>query len=552
MSLDTDTDVRVSHEVLRNGEPESLSSFSQFRDVLLPLPTRDDGYQTVLLLGTTGAGKTTVVRQLLGTKPKTERFPSTSTAKTTVADTEIITTDNDAFSSVVTFIPRDEVAELLRENACAAALAAVSGRDDNDLTRRLLDHVNQRFRFSYVLGRPPATDDDDLLDDDIEDEEEIDPDDYGFVDIRESMNVVSSAVRSLRSISADCEKEMRAHFVGFSDDPAELDDYIEENLDSYVREHNDFENIIEILIAQLEKRFDSIPVGYIRRGDDGWPITWFWETKDRADFLQKVTRFSSNHALLFGRLLTPLVNGIRVGGPFKSDWYPESLRLVLIDGEGLGHTPSSIGSLSTSTARLLDEVDRVLLVDNAKQPMQAAPVAALKEMAISGNVSKLHVVFTHFDQVRGANLRTVRDSENHVWASVENVLDSIGAELGNSARRALDDQMREHRYFVGGIDKVLRSNGRKLDIRTIGQFSSLLDELSRWGESCEGLDGVPTYKRSNLEVAIKLAAEEFHRKWKSCFGLEPLPQYPPVRWTRIKALSRTLKVGRTNTAISSR
>ncbi len=41
----------------------------------------------MLLLGTTGAGKTTLVRQFLGTDPATERFPSTSTAKTTVADT---------------------------------------------------------------------------------------------------------------------------------------------------------------------------------------------------------------------------------------------------------------------------------------------------------------------------------------------------------------------------------------------------------------------------------------------------------------------------------
>ena len=46
----------------------------------------------------------------------------------------------------------------------------------------------------------------------------------------------------------------------------------------------------------------------------------------------------------------------------------------------------------------------MLLVDNAKQPMQAAPVAALKSIAVSGNAMKLHLVFTHFDQVSGANL----------------------------------------------------------------------------------------------------------------------------------------------------
>jgi hypothetical protein len=47
----------------------------------------------------------------------------------------------------------------------AAALAAFRGRKDGEITRRILDHVNQRFRFSYVLGRGSTVDDDDIVDD---------------------------------------------------------------------------------------------------------------------------------------------------------------------------------------------------------------------------------------------------------------------------------------------------------------------------------------------------------------------------------------------------
>jgi hypothetical protein len=79
----------------------------------------------------------------------------------------------------------------------------------------------------------------------------------------------------------------------------------------------------------------------------------------------------------------------------------------------------------------------VLLVDNAAQPMQAAPVAAVKGIAVSGNASKLHVIFTHFDQVKGDNLPGFSDREQHVLASVENVLKSIGDELGPAAERVL-------------------------------------------------------------------------------------------------------------------
>lgn len=66
----------------------------------------------MLLFGTTGAGKTTVVRQLLGSDPKTDRFPSTSTAKSTIADTEIVVAQG-SLRGEVTFVPRDEVVEHL-------------------------------------------------------------------------------------------------------------------------------------------------------------------------------------------------------------------------------------------------------------------------------------------------------------------------------------------------------------------------------------------------------------------------------------------------------
>ncbi len=47
-------------------------------------------YARAQFIGTTGAGKTTVVRQVIGTDPASERFPSISAAKTTICDIEVI------------------------------------------------------------------------------------------------------------------------------------------------------------------------------------------------------------------------------------------------------------------------------------------------------------------------------------------------------------------------------------------------------------------------------------------------------------------------------
>src|SRR2546425_5381816 len=131
--------------------PETADAFS-IREAAIPLPrSSESGYRQVLLLGTTGGGKTTLVRQLIGTDPQSERFPSTSTARTTVADTKIFFSTG-PFRAVVTFLPRDEVRDYLEESMAASALAAYQGDPDSEVLRRLLDHVDQRFRLSYVLG----------------------------------------------------------------------------------------------------------------------------------------------------------------------------------------------------------------------------------------------------------------------------------------------------------------------------------------------------------------------------------------------------------------
>lgn len=518
-------------------------NFADLRDAHLPLPGDQDGYRTVLLLGTTGAGKTTVVRQLLGTDPATERFPSTSTAKTTVADTELITTDEDMYRAVVTFVPRDEVIDYLTENVSEAALAAFRKRPDDEIRRRLLDHVNQRFRFSYVLGRGIAhADDDDLADDeDDEDYDDIDPSDYGSVDLAATAKVVAEALESVKVV-VERHASATGSLADTKEDERVLEELIEENLDSDLRRSDEFHAIVDSLVDEIEKRFATLDVGDVKRNRQGWPTTWSWESQDRAVFLRQVARFSSNYAPLFGYLLTPLVNGIRVSGPFRPQWASEQVRLVVVDGEGLGHTPKSVATLSTHVATQLQKVDAVLLVDNAAQPMQAAPVAALKGIAVSGNATKLHVVFTHFDQVKGDNLPSFSDREQHVLASVENVLKAIGDELGPAAERVLRRRIDQARFFVGGIQEPLDAR-KKAGSRSIQQLGAVLNLLAHPELATDAGPSRPVFNRMNLSLAVMEAAKTFHGRWRGILGLDYNQDAPKEHWTRVKALSRRLAEG---------
>ncbi|EYR65214.1 hypothetical protein N866_00025 [Actinotalea ferrariae CF5-4] len=536
-------DARVV-DIFYDGMEASDLDFADLREELLPLPGEDEGYRTVLLLGTTGAGKTTVVRQILGTDPATERFPSTSTAKTTVADTELITTEDGSYRAVVTFVPRDEVIDYLTENVSEAALAAFRKRSDDEIRRRLLDHVNQRFRFSYVLGRGVARADDDLdlAEDDDEEIDDINPDDYGTVDLVATNAVVAAAVEAIKAVVDRHASAVTETFKDMEDDERVLQELIEENLDGDLRRSDEFHDIVDSLVDEIEKRFGTLDVGELRRNRQGWPTTWSWESSDRAAFIKVVTRFSSNFAALFGRLLTPLVNGIRVIGPFQPEWSSEPVRLVLVDGEGLGHTPKSVATLSTHVATQLQNVDAILLVDNAAQPMQAAPVAALKGIAVSGNAGKLHIVFTHFDQVKGDNLPTFGDREQHVLASVENVLKAIGDELGPAGERVLRRRIDGARFFVGGIHEPLNSR-KRAGMRAIEQLDALLEVLAHPERAVDTGPSRPIFNRMNLSLAVVEAAKTFHTRWRGLLGLDYNPEAPKEHWTRVKALSRRLAEG---------
>lgn len=528
-------------DIFYEGLEAAEVDFAELRNAVLPLPGEGEGYRTVLLLGTTGAGKTTVVRQLLGTDPETERFPSTSTAKTTVADTELITTEDETYRAVVTFVPRDEVIDYLTENVSEAALAAFRKRSDDEIRRRLLDHINQRFRFSYVLGRGVAiADSDDLADD--EEFVDINPDEYGTVDLAATNQVVADAIEAVKAVVARHASAITEAFSDMEEDERVLEELIEENLDSDLRRADEFHVIVDSLIDEIEKRFATLDLGDLKRNRQGWPTTWSWESDDRAAFIKFVTRFSSNYAPLFGRLLTPLVNGIRVSGPFQPGWSSDPVRLVLVDGEGLGHTPKSVATLSTHVATQLQDVDAVLLVDNAAQPMQAAPVAALKGIAVSGNASKLHVIFTHFDQVKGDNLPGFSDREQHVLASVENVLKSIGDELGPPAERALRRRIERARFFVGGIQEPLDAK-KKAGSRSIQQLDAALDLLAHPELAADSGPSRPIFNRMNLSLAVMEAAKTFHTRWRGILGLDYNPDAPKEHWTRVKALSRRLAEG---------
>lgn len=540
-------DARVVEIFYDSLVPETWDFFST-RDGVIPLPSSaSSDYRRVLFVGTTGSGKTTLVRQFLGTNPRTERFPSTSTAKTTVADTEIVL-DEGPFRAVVTFMPRDQVRDYVEECLSAAVLAAYRRASDTEVLRRLLSHIDQRFRLSYVLGSG-TSDQDDI--DDI-DGEELDfdeaQDDASEIeepvrfDLAQTQEVLRQAVQAARDLATRHAVKLREHFNATAEDERVLEEIFEDNLEHLLREDDDYFAIADTLMEELERRFELLTDGELVRNAQGWPRLWQWTSDSRSDFLRTVSRFSSNYAPNFGTLLTPIVNGIRVAGPFAPAWLDARPNLVLLDGEGLGHTPDSASSLPTGVTNRFSSVDAILLVDNGAQPMQAAPSAVMRSLVAVGQAAKLVLCFTHFDQVLGDNLPTFTAKEQHILASAENTLRTIGEQLGPWAERALRQRIELASFFVGAIQEPLQGASRRGG-RSIQQLQRMLEAVDSLVERPVGMSSIAVYDKTDLVLAIQSAAENFHDGWRARLGKAVKPAVSKEHWTRVKALTRRLAEG---------
>jgi len=525
-------------------QPETHDPWA-IRDDVIPLPGgRDaaDGYARALFVGTTGAGKTTLVRQLLGTDPLRERFPLTSAAKATTADMEVVLRTGE-FHAVVTFTPREQVRQYIAECLQAAVVSAMEDAPERDVIRRFQEHNDMRFRLKYILGDllslRAAAESADVNEDDDDEPEETSAPAIPKDQRKKLLDALEDQLRRIRDL-AEASKTQRAVYakdlgVDLNKASREEQEVLQEFVEDSLSDSEHFHYLVDAVFEDVESRFDQLEAGEIERGRDNWPIKWtFTETSDRrAGFLSTVNRFSSNYAPSFGRLLTPVVDGIRVAGPFAPSWHEGGQpKLVLLDGQGIGHTADSSSSLSTEVTRRFRLVDAIVLVDSAAQPMQAAPCTVLKTVVASGHESKLIVAFTHFDEVKADNLIGRAARKDHVVGSFENAIHAVGKALGREAEVALQRLTTDRIVFLADIQTRLDPAARGDTKLTIGELRRLISVVGSMVTPPRPVTYRPFYHVANLVLAVENATESFQSRETAIVRSE--------HWTRVKALTRRL------------
>lgn len=529
-----------------DGLQASVANPVVLRDSFISLPSRADGYARVLFVGTTGAGKTSLLRHLIGSNPDKDRFPSTSTAKTTVSDIEVIPEEG-SYRAAVTFFSEHAIRANVEDCVIAACSAVWDNMGDEKVADKLLHHADQRFRLSYLLGAWKAATDN-VTDDDW---------DFGdsdgwsappVVDDREAVSAADAAALQVKltgyveRVKAIAKANAAAIKAELLPDPstAQPED-LQAALEIFQGELLDdeaFRDLVLDIMDDIQLRFDRLDVGALtKRGKAArWPELWTYETDDRDDFLRQVRWFSSNYAPAFGRLLTPLVDGIRVRGPLYPTFTDRRAKVVYLDGQGLGHTPDSSSSVTTHVTKRFADVDTIMLVDNAEQPVQAAAQAVLRAVAASGNYGKLAIAFTHFDQVKGLNLPGFAAKRAHVLASVYNYLarlrEVLNGPIVTSMERTIDTQC----FMLGGLDAA----SEKLPGGVRVQLDQLLDRFARSITPPPLPDAKPSYDPSGLGFAVQRAADSFQRAWAFRLGFATSAEVNKEHWTRVKALNQRI------------
>jgi hypothetical protein len=195
--------------------------------------------------------------------------------------------------------------------------------------------------------------------------------------------------------------------------------------------------------------------------------------------------------------------------------------------------------VSTKITKRFGDVDLILLVDSAQQPMQAAPLALLRAAASAGYADKIVLAFSHFDQVKGDNLQSVSQKRNHVIASITSAVTGLRQVLGATVATSLERRMEERVFLLGGLDREIGA----IPSGVIGEMRKLLLTLQAAAAPALPSEAAPIYELGGLELALRDAVDSFLRPWEARLGLAYRDGIGAEHHTGVRALSRRFANG---------
>jgi len=523
----------------------SVTSHRALREQLLPLPPMGPGHAVrTLILGNSGVGKTTLLRRLIGCDAERDRFPATSTNRTTTCEIEVVTGRQD-FSAIVTFLSRHQTQQEVIESLSNAMLKAIESGSDEIVMKDLLDDTDQRFRLKYVLGgwTPPK------------------PSASGSSSFGSSIKVDSSSKRpaespflisvlaSIREIASTAQREVEAILGVLNDLKDEDRNYALDEMQSAAERSDEFHDLINAIMEEIKERFSGLPEGKFSKSSTGWPVAWTWSTaiSERAAFLKAIRWFCSNHKEEWGALLTPLVTGIRVFGPFRPEWAAsgENYDHVYIDTQGLDHEKPTT-ELSSEITSIFGLVQNIVFVESGKDSLKSQSARKVMEaIAGAGYTSSLTVVLTHMDLVVGDDIPTDEDRKDKAFSGLRSLVENeVSRNVSREGAKQLAAHLGSSTFYLGYLDAKKYPEGwddenKERFEESLGQdLWQMTEHLVVRANPQLLAPSVPQYSFESLGLAVREASVAFQEVWEARLGYKRIEGISSAPWQSIKAMSR--------------
>lgn len=337
-----------------------MRNFRAIQDILGDLPD----IKKIYLLGSTGAGKTSLVQNIIGT---TEfGFPTTSHKRTTVAPTEYVIKKGLEFKTTIIIKKKEDIVDSIKELIEMAIIRAFeSSLIIEDIIFELEQTPDERFKLKHIIS------------------------------VETFKNKASHIFNTILPLIENTDEDI------FSNKNITLE----------------IEKITNDFLLEIESHFNKIcSNSYKLFNDEPFIIDGI---TDKNEFILKNKELLANEP----GSISVLVEYIRIEGDLLANWLKSDLSFVLIDGEGIGHTYSEKrDTLSTRHHDYFNFCNNIILVENSTEPFTTGGQGAIESIYLNGYKNKFKLVFSKIDKL------SISDTNSYFRRNLRNLGEALKKE----------------------------------------------------------------------------------------------------------------------------
>ncbi|NOQ63122.1 MAG: hypothetical protein GQ582_01255, partial [Methyloprofundus sp.] len=317
-----------------------MRDFKSIQDILGKIPDIKKAY----LIGCTGAGKTSLVQHIIGSKK--HEFPITAHSRTTTTPTEYVFQKDKPFKTTIILKKLEDISCSIEELIQNAILKAKENEGSiEDIVYELEQLPDEHFKLHLMVSS--AT----------------------FKEIAETIKNIVLPLIAKKTIN-------------------------DETLFSPPSIQTEIQQIVVHILDEIENNFnqacgnehqlftkDTIVIEGIR---------------DKDAFILENKRLLSHE---FGSIAI-LADYIRIEGNLLADWLDNDLEFMLIDGEGIGHSyADKRDTLSARHYDFFNFCNNIILLEDAGKPFTTGGQGAIEWIYLNGYQNKFNLVFSKADML---------------------------------------------------------------------------------------------------------------------------------------------------------